>query len=243
MLDRPVLATVVIVGPAILALVGLAISPQVRGPELDLLFMLQGWMGLGLLLVACEYGVARRVHRALPRAMLAGTGFAATAAVGLGSGALSGAGIERPAAIVLLLVVLAGLWVAHGAAVLAIATAAVVETRLARGVRWVAAPVSLAAVTALAVVSIGVVEEPVALLDAGSDVNRLPRVLVAAGTLGGSLLVLLAVLGWLDRRPEVGGAVPRPAVRLRCPRCGHAQRQQEFRGCDRCGLDVRVERL
>jgi hypothetical protein len=243
MLGRPVLAIAMIVGPAVLALVGLGLSPQIQGRELEAVFVLQGWVGLGLLLIATGHGLARGVHRWLPRAMLAGTGTAAAAAVLLGSGALSGASFERGAAIGLLLAVVVGLAIAHGAAVLTIATAAAADTRIARAVRGLAVALSLAAVVMLGAVTLGFVDAPIELLDSEADGGRLPRFLAAVAVLGGSLMVLLTLLDWLDRRPELGGAVPRPSVRFRCPRCSRDQRQDGFAGCERCGLDVRVERL
>lgn len=59
--------------------------------------------------------------------------------------------------------------------------------------------------------------------------------------LAGMLLLVVIVGGRLVRLPEYGGAIDRPESRRRCPRCGHESVSGGLGGCERCGLDVRVE--
>lgn len=229
----PAFASVLVAVAAGVGLLGVRMSPvipAVAGPwAVDGMVMPQAVLGLPLLVGAVATAMGRAVDRRLPGVVAGAVCVAAVAGVLAGAG-----GLPLAAGVWCVRVTFAGLFVAYVAAAVAIGAAAGIGRPLAAvGV----VPVAVAA-GALCLLSMHPVLGPLAEPQNRVLVGRVMAVSMPAGIWG---LIWIGVLASIRRRPEYGGRVPRPPVRLRCPRCGCRQRQQGAEGCRRCGLDVRIE--
>ena len=219
MLDRTGAMLAAVLACAGLAVLSLDLMP-VSIRDLESLVMPQVLFGGGLLMLGTVRGVGGRVAPWLRVALLAGPLVAAVA--GSVAAALS---LVPPAAAAA--VVIAGLAIGHMAAIATLAVRApgggrtMVAARLA---------LVLAAVSASRVDELGLGTPDVA--SAAFAVLLVPAIWSVVAVIGA---------GAMAARPELGGAIERPAVAYRCPRCGMRQVQTGSAGCGRCGLDVRIE--
>ena len=187
----------------------------------------QAVLGLPLLVGGAGLAVSRAVDRRVLRAMAAGVGLAAVAGVVAGIGML-----PLEAGLWCVRLTFAGLLVAQIAAAVAIGAGAGIG-------RWPAVlGVGLIIVAIVALSALSVHPLPGPLADRGPQLGQVMAVSMPAGIWA---LFWIGTLASIRRRPEYGGHVLRPPVRLRCPRCGCRQRQRGAEGCRRCGLDVRIE--
>ena len=228
MLDRTGAMLAAVLACAGLAVLSLDLMP-VSIRDLESLVMPQVLFGGGLLMLGTVRGVGGRVAPWLRVALLAGPLVAAVA--GSVAAALS---LVPPAAAAA--VVIAGLAIGHMAAIATLAVRApgggrtMVAARLALVLAAGGAVVALAAVSASRVDELGLGTPDVA--SAAFAVLLVPAIWSVVAVIGA---------GAMAARPELGGAIERPAVAYRCPRCGMRQVQTGSAGCGRCGLDVRIE--
>lgn len=240
MLDRPGILIALSLLPAIIALVGLGVSPAVETSwDGEMTFLIHAWFGLPAIVAGCRYGAQRRVHPWIRRIIPIGAIAAGVAGVGLSIGVDFGILAASGAAPgVLVVAVFLGLALAEGGAVVAMLAGTSIRGRVGQVLRTVGIVGAASTAVLMMLTTMEPLTEPFSVPFRGTGewlaTVAIPTVWV---------VVAAVTLDRLQKMPEFAGVVERPRVPFTCPRCGMRQLQAGASGCRRCGLDVRVEVL